>query len=110
MFFFSVSSVFLVILIVSSCQKSDSSVTNVFVMIILALVFLESFLIELIFLCKKKKNKANNELITLFTKVIYLQKTLNQMNCHATEKINCFAVELNSNNDETENKNNSFNI
>jgi len=43
-------------------------------------------------------------------KVIHLQKTLNQTNHHTTEKINCLAVELNSDNDETENKNNSLNI
>jgi len=59
---------------------------------------------------QKEINKANNELITLFTKVIHLQKTLNQMNCCATKKIDCLAVELDNDNDEMKNKNNSFNI
>jgi len=52
----------------------------------------------------------NNELMTLFTKVIHLQKTLNQTDCHATKKIDCFAVELNNNNDEIKNENNSLNM
>jgi len=43
-------------------------------------------------------------------KVIHLQKTLNQMNHCATKKTDCFAVELDNNNDETENENNSLNI
>jgi len=53
---------------------------------------------------------VNNELMTLSAKVIHLQKTLNQTNHHATKKINCLAVELSNNNDETENENNSLNI
>jgi len=48
--------------------------------------------------------------MTLFAKVIHLQKTLNQTDYHATKKINCFAVELDSDNDEMKNENNSFNI
>jgi len=48
--------------------------------------------------------------MTLFTKVIHLQKTLNQTNHHATKKFNCLAAELNSDNDETEKKNNFFNM
>jgi len=59
---------------------------------------------------QKEINKANNELTTLSVKVIHLQKTLNQTDHYATEKTDCFAVELDNNNDETENKNNSFNI
>jgi len=59
---------------------------------------------------QKKISKANNELTTLFTKVICLQKTLNQTNHHATEKINCLVVEFDSDNDEMKNKNNFFNI
>jgi len=51
---FSVSSVSLVILIVLSCQKSNLSVTNALIVIIFTLIFLESLLTELIFLCKKK--------------------------------------------------------
>jgi len=38
------------------------------------------------------------------------QKTLNQINCHISAKINCFVVELNNTNDEIKNKNDSFNI
>ncbi len=52
----------------------------------------------------------NNELTTLFMKVIHLQKTLNQTNYHVTEKIDCFAVKLDSDNDEIKNENSSFNI
>jgi len=48
--------------------------------------------------------------MTLFTKVIHLQKTLNQTNCYTTEKIDCFVVELDNDNDEMKNKNNFFNI
>jgi len=48
--------------------------------------------------------------MTLFTKVIHLQKILNQTDHYVTEKINCFAVEFSSNNDETENENDFFNI
>jgi len=53
---------------------------------------------------------VNNELITLFMKVIHLQKTLNQMNCCTTKKTDCFAVELSSDNDEIKNENDSFNM
>jgi len=42
--------------------------------------------------------------------VIHLQKTLNQTDHYTTKKTHCFAVELNSDNDETKNENNSFNI
>jgi len=59
---------------------------------------------------QKEISKANNELMTLFMKVIHLQKTLNQTNYCAAEKTDCLAVELSSDNDETENENNSFNI
>ncbi len=48
--------------------------------------------------------------MTLFMKVIHLQKTLNQTNYHVTEKIDCLAVKLDNNNDEIKNKNNSLNI
>jgi len=59
---------------------------------------------------QKKISKANNELTTLFTKVIHLQKTLNQINHHATEKTDCLAVELDSDNDEMKNEKDFFNI
>jgi len=59
---------------------------------------------------QKKISKANNELTTLFTKVIHLQKTLNQTDHHATEKIDCLAVEFDNDNDKMKNKNDSFNI
>jgi len=59
---------------------------------------------------QKEISKANNKLTMLFTKVICLQKTLNQTNHHATKKINCLAVELDNDNDEIKNENNSFNI
>jgi len=85
-------------------------VINALAVIVLVLVLLKSFLIELIFLCKKKLSKVNNELMTLSVKVIHLQKTLNQMNCCTTEKINCFAVELSNDNDEMKNENNFLNI
>ncbi len=48
--------------------------------------------------------------MTLFIKVIHLQKTLNQTDYYATKKTDCFVVELSSDNDETENKNKFFNI
>jgi len=59
---------------------------------------------------QKKISKANNELTTLSVKVIHLQKTLNQTDHHATEKTDCFAVELDSDNDEMKNENVSLNI
>jgi len=43
-------------------------------------------------------------------KVIHLQKTLNQMNCYATEKTDCLVVELDSDNDEMKNENDFLNI
>jgi len=43
-------------------------------------------------------------------KVIHLQKTLNQTDHHVTEKIDCFAVEFDSNNNEMKNENDSLNI
>jgi len=73
------------------------------------------------FLCKKiskaikEINKTNNvlavkhtELAAFLLKIVYLQKTLNQTNCHALQKINCLAAELNSNNDEIENETDSL--
>jgi len=53
---------------------------------------------------------VNAELGALATKIVQLQKTLNQMNHHATEKTDCLAAELDSDNDETENENDSFNM
>ncbi len=55
----------------------------------------------------KEISKANSELAALSSKVICLQKTLNQANCCALQKADCLAVELDSDNDETENENNS---
>jgi len=48
--------------------------------------------------------------MTLFTKVIHLQKTLNQTDHHATKKTDCFVIKFDNNNDETENENSSFNM
>jgi len=59
---------------------------------------------------QKKISKTNTELTTLFTKVIHLQKTLNQTNHHATEKTYCLAVELDNDNDETKNENDFFDM
>jgi len=59
---------------------------------------------------QKKISKTNNELMTLFAKVIHLQKTLDQTDHHVIEKINYFAVELDSDNDEIKNENKFFNI
>jgi len=46
----------------------------------------------------------------LLLKIMCFQKTLNQTDHCISTKINCFVAELNNNNDETKNKNNSFNI
>jgi hypothetical protein len=48
--------------------------------------------------------------MTLFTKVIHLQKTLNLINHHVSAKINCLAAELDNDNDEIKNENNSLNM
>jgi len=42
--------------------------------------------------------------------MIYLQKTLNLINYHATKKTNCLAAELDSDNDEMKNEIDFFNI
>jgi len=41
----------------------------------------------------------------LTVKVVHLQKTLDQVNCCASQKADCLAVELDSDNDETEDEN-----
>jgi len=43
-------------------------------------------------------------------KVIHLQKTLNQTDCHAIKKTDCFVVELDSDNHEMKNENDFFNM
>ena len=62
-------------------------------------------------LLQKQISRANNNLAVkhvkfaaLSSKVVCLQKILNQVNHHATEKVNCLAAELDSDNDETENE------
>ena len=47
----------------------------------------------------------NAELSALAFKIICLQKTLDQANCCASQKADCLAAELDSDNDETENEN-----
>jgi len=47
----------------------------------------------------------NTELDALITKVIRLQKTLDQANHCALQKADCLAAELDSDNNETENEN-----
>ncbi len=47
----------------------------------------------------------NTELDVLTVKIIRLQKTLDQANCCASQKTDCFAAELDSDNDETEDEN-----
>jgi len=47
----------------------------------------------------------NAELGALAFKIICLQKTLDQANCCALQKADCLAVELDSDNDETEDEN-----
>jgi hypothetical protein len=73
------------------------------------LISLQSLLTEFVFF-KKKINKANNKLTTLFTKMMCFQNLLNQTNHHTTEKINCLVAELDSDNNEIKNEINSFNI
>ena len=53
---------------------------------------------------QKEISKTNNDLAALFTKVMHLQRTLDQVNNCASEKIDCLAAELDSDNDETENE------
>jgi len=50
---------------------------------------------------------VNTELNALAVKVICLQKTLDQANHCASQKADCLAAELDSDNDETENENDS---
>ena len=60
---------------------------------------------------QKQISRANNnlaakhvKLAALSSKVMCLQKTLDQVNHHATEKTNCLVAELDSDNDGTENE------
>ena len=53
---------------------------------------------------QKEISKINNNLAALFTKVMCLQRTLDQANNCASEKIDCLAAELDSDNDGTENE------
>jgi len=46
----------------------------------------------------------HTELAAFSLKIVHLQKTLNQINCYALQKINCLAVELNSDNNEMKNE------
>jgi len=64
-------------------------------------------------LLQKKISKANSkltvkhtELAALSSKVICLQKTLNQTDHHASQKADCLAAELDNDNNETKNENN----
>ena len=58
----------------------------------------------------KNISHTNAELDALAAKIVWLQKTLDQVNCYTSEKINCLVAELDSDNDEMKNKNNSLNI
>jgi len=65
----------------------------------------------------KKMNKISDalaikhvKLVKLLSKVINLQKTLNQTNHHISAKINCLVAELDNNNDEMKNKIDSLNM
>ena len=53
---------------------------------------------------QKEISKVNNDLAALSTKVVHLQRTLDQVNNCASEKVDCLAAELDSDNDETENE------
>ncbi len=53
----------------------------------------------------KEISTANAELGALAFKIVCLQKTLDQANRCALQKADCLAVELDSDNDETENEN-----
>jgi len=50
---------------------------------------------------------VNAELDTLTFKIVCLQKTLDQADRYALQKADCLAVELNSDNDGTEDENDS---
>jgi len=54
----------------------------------------------------KEISTANAELSVLTFKIVRLQKTLDQANRCALQKADCLAVELDSDNDETEDENN----
>ena len=53
---------------------------------------------------QKEIFKTNNNLAALSAKVMHLQRTLDQADNCASEKIDCLAAELGSDNDETENE------
>jgi len=50
------------------------------------------------------------KLDTFVVKVVHLQKILDQVDHYVFKKADCFVVELDSDNNETENKIDSFNI
>ncbi len=52
----------------------------------------------------------NVKLSTLAVKIVWLQKTLDQVNCYTSEKTNCLVTKLNNDNDEIKNENDSFDI
>jgi len=79
-------------------------------MIVFALMSYENLLIRFVFFFKNNINKTNSELTTLFTKMMHFQKMLNQTNYCAIKKIDYLAIEFNSNNNETENETESFNM
>jgi hypothetical protein len=58
----------------------------------------------------KEISTANAELDVLAFKIVCLQKTLDQANRCASQKADCLAVELDSDNDEIENENDPQNI
>jgi len=58
----------------------------------------------------KNISHTNAELDALTVKVVCLQKTLDQTDHYTFKKADCFVTELDSDNNETENKIISFNI
>jgi len=52
----------------------------------------------------------NVKLSTLAVKIVWLQKTLDQVNCYTSEKTNCLVTKLNNDNDEIKNENDSFDM
>ena len=55
----------------------------------------------------KNISHTNAELGVLAAKIVWLQKTLDQVNHHMSEKADCLAAELDSDNDEIKNENDS---
>ncbi len=54
---------------------------------------------------QKNISHTNTELGVLAAKIVWLQKTLDQVNHHTSKKTDCLVTELNSDNDKTENEN-----